>query len=244
MHCIIGRDTELNILAEAGPQSSNAGAWGTAGIMKYLSENRTTTKHVYESEWHFLKGLMKEEMSILYVGCAQGGFVNIFREHLDSFSYTGIDINEDMIRQARDQYPAQTFHHAWEGDFSAVAGQRYDLVLVLGILHLHETWRETLAAAWQCTGQDILFDLRETKQETLQDKKLSYFRPPVYDGTDVSDAPTLPYSVINESEANSIILDICGAAAKTDKYGYTHPVSAFASCPYEKVIMRTWKVSR
>ncbi len=71
----------------------NAKAWGHQSILDFFKNHRKTTEQVYASEWVFLEKKLKEGVSILDIGCAQGGFANIFAEQLKDFKYTGIDIN-------------------------------------------------------------------------------------------------------------------------------------------------------
>jgi len=224
----------------SGP--SNADAWGLPGVLKYFETERTTTDHVYASEWFFLKDKLREGLSVLDIGCAQGGFASVLSEHLSDFSYTGLDINSDMIKSARSKHPAATFHVMNEGDFSVLGEQHFDLVLVLGILHLHESWRQTVEAAWRNTGGALIFDLREVSGPSIEDKEQSFFRMN-FGGGD-HDAATLPYNLINSAEALETVERIGEEAEKIKHYGYIHGVSGSAQCPVDSVLFNTWCLER
>lgn len=223
---------------------NNADAWGLPGVLNYFETERTTTNHVYASEWFFLKDKITEGMSVLDIGCAQGGFAAVLAEHLDDFSYTGLDINPDMIAGARTKHPAAKFHVMDEGDFSVLQSQTFDLVLVLGILHLHESWRDTLTAAWQHAAGALIFDLREIGGPTIEDKERSFFRMNFGGGGGAHDEMTLPYNLINSGEALETVSSLGAEAQKISHYGYIHGVSGSAHCPVENVLFNTWCLER
>jgi len=222
----------------------NAKAWGLPQVIDYFQTARSKTEMVYPSEWFFLKDLMKEGISVLDIGCAQGGFAGVLGEHINSFQYTGADINPEMITRAKEKHPGHTFHHIQEADFSPLGGDRFDLVLVLGILHLHEAWRDTLAGAWAHTSGHLLFDLRETPNPTIEDVERSCFRMDFHGGDDQHHETRLPYNIINSAEALKTVTDTCKDAHRTSHYGYLHPVSHVADCPYEQVMANSYCIER
>ncbi len=91
--------------------SNNAESWNQPNVVSFFDSHRTTTSDVYPSEWFFLKDQLQEGMSILDIGCAQGGFAGIIGEQLSKFSYTGVDISKAMITKASAKYPQHIFHH-------------------------------------------------------------------------------------------------------------------------------------
>ncbi len=102
----------------------NSQAWGLPNVLNYFNGHRTTSQHVYPSEWIFFRDRLAEGIDILDVGCAQGGFAGIVAEHVKAFSYTGVDINEDMIRIAKDKFPAHQFINIKEGDLAPLEEAR------------------------------------------------------------------------------------------------------------------------
>ena len=223
---------------------TNADAWGLPGVQEYFADERTTTSHVYPSEWFFLKEKVTEGIDVLDIGCAHGGFASILDEHLENYSYTGIDINAQMIDVARQKHPKAEFLLMDEGDFSILENQTFDLVLVLGILHLHETWRDTLSAAWRHTKGSLIFDLREIDGTSIEDKKRSFFRMDFGGGDDEHTETTLPYNLINAGEAQEMITKIATDAKTIQHYGYLHEVSGSAWCPVERAMFNTWCLER
>jgi SAM-dependent methyltransferase len=220
--------------------TNNADAWNLPKVVDYFSTRRKETKDVYPSEWFFLKDRLYEGMSILDIGCAQGGFSNILSENIIDFSYTGLDISGEMIKLARAKFPKHTFHHIPENDYTILQENQFDLVLVLGILHLHESWKETLKAAWEHSKKTLIFDLRESHLPTIEDKSKSFFKMDINGGNDTYKSTTLPYNIINSSDALQIINDICTGANKLAHYGYLHTPADSAQCPMGKVLINTY----
>lgn len=220
-------------------------AWGLPGVLGFFDTARSTTEHVYASEWLFLRDRLRTGMSVLDVGCAQGGFVSVLAEHLRNFSYTGLDVSEAMVERARHRHPTHTFHHVHENQpWPLVTGQTYDLVLVLGILHLHMGWRQTLHQAWNRTGSCLLMDLREIPDPTVEDPARSYFRMDFGGGDRQHEETHLPYILVNSAEALSTVQSTCADARRISHYGYVHPVSGSAVTPQRQVMANVWCAER
>ena len=223
---------------------ANAEAWGLPRVLDFFEERRAATAEVYPSEWHFLEGRLREGVSVLDIGCAQGGFASIIGEHVSDFSYTGLDINAEMVRRARHRHPRHTFHHIPEGDYSVLGEARFDLVLVLGILHLHESWRDTISAAWKHAGECLIFDLRETDEPSIEDKSVSYMKMDFHGGGEEHARTTLPYNIINATEASNIVRELCRSAGRVLDYGYHHSVTGAAVTPARQVTAKVYCIER
>ncbi len=224
--------------------SDHAEAWGLPRVLDFFSNHRNTSDQVYESEWFFLKDRLREGMSLLDVGSALGGFAAIVAEHLAKFHYTGVDISREMIVRARALNPDHTFHHVAEGDLSPLGDQRYDLVLVLGILHLHEAWRDTVSSAWAHTGECLILDLRQCDGPSIEDRARSWLQMDFNGSGDSHRRAQLPYNVINAAEALGAIRELCPGSSRIAHYGYEHPVSPAATCPLDRVMATTWRIER
>lgn len=225
-------------------QEYNAMAWGHESILNYFDKNRQTTSDIYPSEWFFIREKLIEGMTVLDIGCAKGGMANVLSEHLQNFDYTGIDINQKMIDAAKKRYPNYHFYKINENDYSILGEARYDLVLCLGILHLHETWRHTISEAWSHTQGCLILDLRETYLSSIEDKKLAFFKMDFDNIENPTSDFTLPYNIINTAEALRTIHEICRDAKKILHYGYTHSVSKLAISPIQKVMANVYCIER
>lgn len=226
------------------PEADNAAAWSLPRVVDFFATHRSGTADVYASERFFIEPRLKPGIRVLDVGCAQGGFASVLAEHLKDFEYTGVDISADMIDAARVRHPQHTFHQVSEGRLGPADGQKFDLVLVLGILHLHEKWRDTLTAAWRATAGGLIFDLRETDGSTIADRKRSYMRMDFHGG-DARHAETrVPYIVLNAGEALGAARTICAGAKRLSRYGYLHPVTASATTPVAEVMASVYCAER
>lgn len=211
-------------------------------MVAYFDDKRNKRGDVYPSEWFFLKDRLREGMSVLDIGCAQGGFSSILSETLTDFSYTGVDISPDMIEAAKQRHPQHEFHCVSEQDYSLLQSRVFDIVLVLGILHLHESWRETVATAWKHAAGALLLDLRETEHVSIEDKAHSYFD--TFGEDNKSASQRLPYNLINSSEAIVELRNACPHYDKIEWYGYEHPASEHASVPVETILMNVYCINR
>lgn len=220
--------------------SANVSAWGLSGVLDFFAGRRGSTAEVYPSEWYFLKDKLKEGVSVLDIGCAQGGFAAVIAEHVKDFRYVGADVNPEMVARARSRFPGHAFIEVREGDFSALGDERFDLVLVLGILHLHETWRETLRAAWARTKGALIFDLREWEGATIEDKARAHMTMDFNTKDDSHRAVRLPYVLLNASDALHAVREICTGAPRIEHYGYLHAPSDTTVVPTKQVMMSTW----
>jgi|GEM_PF-1598086 len=227
--------------------NDNSEAWSSPDVVSYFDNQRVNSNDIYPSEWFFLKNSLKENIRILDIGCAQGGFSNAIKNEIKNFTYTGIDISESMITQAKKNYPHHTFYHIKESDDYSILKSEdksdFDLTLVLGILHLHETWRETVAKAWNQTSGILILDLRVVFEASIEDKEKSYFRMD-FNGRGSDSTEILPYNLINTSEALSSIYSICKGAQKISYYGYSQKVSDSAVCPIKDVFANVYCIER
>ncbi|MBI2236365.1 MAG: class I SAM-dependent methyltransferase [Magnetospirillum sp.] len=224
--------------------TGNADAWSLPDVVTFFDTERSSTGQVYASEWFFLKGLLKEGISVLDVGCAQAGFATVLGENLSSFRYTGIDISAAMIERARARHPDHRFHCVTETDWSALEDEHFDVVLALGILHLHESWRDTIARAWIHTAGTLLLDLREHDAATVEDKAASFFRMDFGGGDGGHSETRLPYVIVNSAEALATVRRLTPGARRCSHFGYLHPVSGSASTPVPEVMANVWCIER
>ena len=142
-------------------------SWSQKKIIKYISENRKNYKDLYLGEKILLNEYFKKGFSVLDVGCAQGGFVNILSQREKKFSYLGIDYNEEMLAIAKKKQPKYKFINIKKNNFSKYINQKFDLVIIFGILHLNKDWKKIIKEGYKLTKKYLIFDLRES------DKKIS-----------------------------------------------------------------------
>ena len=218
--------------------------WNQTVVAEYYESHRLSTQHVYPSEWHYLKELLREEMSVLDIGCAVGGFVGILAEHLRNFRYTGVDISSEMIERAKQKYPAHRFHLVQEADLTVLHSEAFDLVLCLGVLHLSRYWRHLIRAAWNHTRTFLVLDMRETYLQSIEDGRCSYITTDFCSPTGRSPGLTVPYNIINSAEALKTLLELCSGWKTFRHYGYMSPVSKGVTTPIAHVFMNTYCIEK
>jgi len=140
-------------------------SWSQKKIIKYISENRKNYNDLYLGEKILLNEYFKKGCSVLDVGCAQGGFVNILSQIEKKFSYLGIDYNEEMLAIAKKKQPNYKFINIKKNNFSKYINQKFDLVIIFGILHLNKDWKKIIKEGYKLTKKYLIFDLRESNKK-------------------------------------------------------------------------------
>lgn len=217
-------------------------AWAAPEWVAYYEDRRATTAEIYPSEWLFLKDLLAEGISVLDIGCATGGLSAVLAEHLDSFQYTGVDVNPGMITRAESKHPSHSFYVVGDADLSSLGGARFDLVVCLGVLHLTKHWRRLMEQAWSRAKKHLLVDLRESSAPTIEDDAVSYYSVDALFGS--ASRTRLPYNVINCSEALSAVSSACRDAERLQHFGYLAAVSSAAVTPVKQILMNTYRIDR
>ena len=105
-------------------------SWSGKRIIKLIYENRKDYKKLYLGERILLNEYFKENSSVLDIGCAQGGFVNVLTQLNKKFSYTGIDYNKKMLAIAKKENPIYNFLNIEDNNFAKNIDQKFDLVII------------------------------------------------------------------------------------------------------------------
>jgi len=213
-------------------------SWNNADVKKYYSENRCEIKDLYKSEKYFLEKIIEKKISILDVGCACGGFYNIFRQMTgNDFNYTGIDISEVLIKEAQKRYPGADFR------LSAAAGKldfpdnSYDLVFSSGLFHLCDEWETLYREAYRVSKSKVLIDFRLTGK----DKQIGEFAVDFYGN---SPDNIIRYTVLNKTELMKWLLELKPRPARISAYGYMAPPSKMARLDLPEVCMAFFLVEK
>jgi len=215
--------------------------WNRDEIVEYFDDNRSLKQHIYPSEWVFIKDCLVENMSVLDIGCAQGGFSQIISEKIKIFKYVGLDSSEKMIKKAKRKNYKHKFYHIKDNDFSQLNDEKFNLVILLGILHLNESWKTIIENAWKHTHEKLILDLRETYTESIEDKNKSYFKF----FNDLNNCnKILPYNIINSGEALKTICSICKNRKKLSHYGYSQAPSNFTVTNIEDVFVNVYCIEK
>lgn len=207
-------------------------AWSNKNAVDFYSQNRNCLRNVYNSEKYFLRKILEPRMAILDVGCAAGGFYNIFKSYERDISYTGVDISKEMIRKARNQHPNVKFF-VCKGNNLLFDDNSFDFVFCSGAVHMNLNWREILSECWRVAKKHCLFDLRLTEGESIENIQESYQKivfQKEWDGHSI-----VPYIVLNIYDAMSCINKLKPGFSYLESYGYMHKVSKTVVSPFKEV---------
>lgn len=197
--------------------------WGSDDSIAYFSHERSRLDDLYSSERIFLPEITQRIATLLDVGCACGGFVDIFREINPDASYTGIDIVPDMIARAEAAHPGVPFINA-PAHSMPFPDREFDLVHCSGSVHLNSQYQQMIAEMWRVSKRYALFDMRLTEGPTVTGGFTVNFSGDEGGGR-------LPYHVVNINDARAIIDDLPNPPARARLAGYHHPASANADLP-------------
>jgi len=215
-----------------------AAAWTRPNVVTFYSTHRNKLGDLYPSEAHFLPQLIRPGLRVLDVGCAAGGFCAVLRDLQPDMHYTGVDISEAMIVEARRRYPESRFEVS-SGDHLPFRDGEFDLVLCTGgTLPMILAWRSVIRECWRVTSGRVLFDVRVVAQgEDLEDVERSYIKMAFAEEWD--GAAIAPYVVITMSSLHQAVMNLTPAPREIRGYGYYHAVSEMAVTSLQEVCMTT-----
>lgn len=111
-----------NCLSEHGP-NNNGVDWGNQADL-------VTRYHVMSELFKH----EKEKVSVLDIGCGPGLYLDFLKgtSDLPEIEYTGIDISDEMVKEARLRHPEATFA---QHDFmkAPLEGKKYDYAVINGV---------------------------------------------------------------------------------------------------------------
>lgn len=129
-------------------------------FVDFFVHHRNAPEDLYRSEMHFLPGLARNARSVLDVGCAAGGFTQIWRAFNPTLAYTGVDISDAAIEAARELHPGDTFIVGDATTALPLPDGAADVVAALGWLHWEPRYRTALAELWRLAERSLFFDVR------------------------------------------------------------------------------------
>jgi len=129
-------------------------------LLAYYERHRDRPEDLYPSEARFLPWLARSVRSVLDVGCAAGGFRDIWRHYAPDVRYEGVDLSPVLVDAARRLHPDATFHQGDVLEGIDLPDEHADLVQALGWLHWLPEQERALAELWRLAGRFLFFDLR------------------------------------------------------------------------------------
>jgi SAM-dependent methyltransferase len=183
-------------------------------LITFYTQHRNRPEDLYPSERRFLPWLAKQSSSVLDVGCAAGGFRNIWRHYQPAIKYTGVDVSASLIDAARRLYPDSTFQQGNCAAGLSLSNRYATVVQALGWLHWEPEYQRALAELWRLTDRYLFFDVRlvaDRRQETSGSQQMALSGS--WDGT-----TTTPYICVAWPRFAALMMELGPAAILG--YGY------------------------
>ena len=190
--------------------------FNTDYFSEYYKNYRDKEEDLFDSERHFIEKFINNIDSVLDVGCATGGMLNILSNFKKDIKYEGIDISKNLIKIASRNYPNIKFNL---GDGSLLMHQNnsYDGIISFGTTVHDQNWKNLLSQCYRVAKKSFLFDIRLTRKKTLSKINECF----VLDGSGIK----YPYIVINiwefleflKSLDNNPMINIYGYSGKANK---------------------------
>jgi SAM-dependent methyltransferase len=129
-------------------------------LVDFYTSHRSAPDELYPSERRFLPWLASEATSVLDVGCAAGGFADVWRHWNGGLRYSGVDVSQPLVEAARKLHPESSFEVADCADGLPFEDGRFDTVAALGWLHWEPRYEQAIAEMWRVSGRRLFFDVR------------------------------------------------------------------------------------
>jgi hypothetical protein len=136
------------------------GALEHSALVEFFTTNRTRVADLYVSERRFLPWLARDADTVLDVGCAAGGFVDVWRALNPGTIYRGVDVSTTLVAAAREQHPDVEFAVADAAAGIELPDRSATVVEALGWLHWEPRYRDALRELWRLTDRYLFFDVR------------------------------------------------------------------------------------
>ncbi len=128
------------------------------------------------SEKYLLKKIKKKNIrSILDIGCASGRYFEVTKKFFPKAEFSGIDIVDEQIEQAKKNYPNCKFYCL---DFlNKKFNLKYDLLNATGVMQHEPRFKLLLSKMLNISKKFVIFDLKLIKEnKNIVDIKRSFSR--------------------------------------------------------------------
>jgi SAM-dependent methyltransferase len=129
-------------------------------LVEFFTANRTRVEDLYVSERRFLPWLASTADTVLDVGCAAGGFVDVWHALNADTRYRGVDVSTALVAAARERHPDVEFAVGDAAVGIDLPDRSAAVVQALGWLHWEPRYRDALRELWRLTDRQLFFDVR------------------------------------------------------------------------------------
>jgi SAM-dependent methyltransferase len=173
-------------------------------LVHFYTTHRCAPKDLYPSERRFLPWLADNVASVLDVGCAAGGFENIWKYYNSKIDYTGVDLSSILIEAAKELHPNSKFIRADPVVGIPLNDSGHDLVQALGWLFWEPKYKKALSELWRLTNRWLFLDIRlvDSPANAQTGEQHMEF------GVDWDGETTTPYLTVAWPEFAKILLEL------------------------------------
>ena len=170
-------------------------------LVKFYAHHRNRPEDLYPSERRFLPWLAAQAVSVLDIGCAAGGFRNIWRRYRSEIRYLGVDRSASLIEAASRLEPDGDFFRGDCAEGLPFPDRVATVVQALGWLHWEPRYPQVLRELWRLTDRYLFLDIRlaGTPDRTAVGRQHVALSGP-WDGQ-----TTTPYLVVEWSSFSSLL---------------------------------------
>lgn len=224
--------------------------YAAPALASYYAQTRMRWSELYPSERHVLSTVIASPQGLGHVldaGCAQGGLGSALMEVSTPESYTGIDIHDRLIEQARTRGPLPCPSEFIRADIlECDLGARFDTVVSLGCADWNTQTEAILHACWRHVrpGGSFIVSIRLSPEQGVNDPARSY---QLIDGMDESAEPSherANYVVFTLQEILALFSSFPQPPARLHGYGYWGRPSASARTPYERLVFSVFRLDK
>lgn len=161
-------------MSGAGLAEKNYAAWSYENVLQFYASQRHRAEELYDSERAVMLPALESCGSVLDVGCAAGGFYQIFKSLKPGISYTGLDVVPEMVEVARRRHPEGRFEVSDAGSLN-FADRSFDMSFCTGVLLHNPNFTQAIHELYRVARKACIIDLpRLVAVPYAFDKKTSY----------------------------------------------------------------------
>ena len=135
--------------------------WDTdAYRQRIASLNRVELHQLYPSESWSLFRVIPGSVSVLDLGCGNGAKSAIISKISDGITYTGVDLSDSVIQDARNLFPEAKFFSSDIFNFFSNHKDHYDVVMSWSVIKSIPRWKDFLNGMIDRSDKYVLFDAR------------------------------------------------------------------------------------
>ena len=213
--------------------------WGLDPSIEYFTKKRNKFADLYRGEKFIINSIIRDKLSVLDYGCATGGMYKILKKKIRKLNYVGIDFNEKLLNKARILNPGVKFYSTREYK-KKLKNKKFDVVLILGLLHLNNSWKKIITENAKFSKKYFIFDLRETEKTGIENILKSNFNMQFDSAKKKYKNYIIPYNIINSFKVQKLLKKKLNKFKKFIEIKYEGEPSKKSKTSYQSVIFANY----